>query len=169
LRRRLRPTRADARWVEIDKLHVTLAFIGHVEDTAVGPFVTAIQQPFALAPFTVRLGPCGVFPPSGPPRVIWIGLAEGADGLGALQQQVVARLQPLGFEPERRPFSAHLTVARVKDIPRGAARGARAIVTAARVPHVRCQVTRVTLFRSHLSPKGSRYEALAHGGLAQGA
>jgi RNA 2',3'-cyclic 3'-phosphodiesterase len=88
------------------------------------------------------------------------------DGLSRLQQEVVKRLHPLGFEPERRPFSAHLTIARVKDVPRAAARDARALVAAARVPDASCLITRVTLFRSHLSPKGSRYEALAHGELS---
>ncbi len=168
LRHQLRPTRLDARWVASDNLHFTLVFIGQVEDAAAQSFVAAIERPFNQAPFSLRLGRCGAFPPSGPPRVLWIGLGEGADGLRQLQAEVVRRLQPLGFEPEARPFSAHLTIARVRDVSRAAARDARAIVTAASVPDAGYLVTRVTLFRSHLSPKGSRYEALTHGTLAQG-
>jgi 2'-5' RNA ligase len=167
LQRQLRRTGLDARWVAADNLHLTLVFIGQVDDQAAGSFVAALSRPFPQPPFRLRLGRCGVFPPSGPPRVIWIGLAEGGDRLATLQGEVVRRLQPLGFEPERRPFSAHLTIARVKDVPRAAARDARAIATAASVPDASCLVTRVTLFRSHLSPKGSRYEALAHGELTQ--
>ena len=168
LRQRLRTTRLDARWVTGDKLHFTLVFIGHVDDTRADRFAAAVRQPFARAPFPLRLGGCGAFPPSGPPRVIWIGVSEGADALRALQHDVVARLEPLGFEPERRPFSAHLTLARVKDIDRRAARDARATIASAPVPDAECEITRVTLFQSHLSPKGSRYEVLAHGELAQG-
>jgi 2'-5' RNA ligase len=165
LRQELRRTALDARWVASDNLHFTLVFIGQIDDGAAPSFVEAIGRPFDDAAFTVRLGRCGVFPPSGPPRVIWIGLAEGGEGLSRLQQDVVGRLQPLGFEPERRPFSAHLTIARVRDVPRAAARDARAIVASASVPVASCVVRRVTLFRSHLSPKGSRYEALTFGEL----
>lgn len=167
LRQRLRRTGLDARWVAPENMHLTLVFIGNVEDAAAESFVSAIHRPFGVSPFALRLGRCGAFPPSGPPRVIWIGLAEGGDGLREVQSDVVRRLQPLGFEPERRPFSAHLTLARVKDVPRAAARDVRAIVTAAKVPDASCTITRVALFRSHLSPKGSRYEVLAHGDLAR--
>jgi RNA 2',3'-cyclic 3'-phosphodiesterase len=168
LRQRLRRTGLDARWVAPEKMHLTLVFVGHVDDAAAESFASAVRRPFGIAPFALRLGHCGVFPPSGPPRVMWIGFAEGADGLGELHSEVVRRLEPLGFEPERRAFSAHLTLARVKDVPRAAARDVRAIVTAATVPDASCLVTRVTLFRSHLSPKGSRYEALAFGELQSG-
>jgi 2'-5' RNA ligase len=168
LRQRLRRTGLEARWVAPENMHLTLAFIGQVEDAAAQSFVSAVRRPFAISPFALRLGHCGAFPPSGPPRVIWIGLAEGSEGLLALQTDVVRRLEPLGFEPEGRPFSAHLTIARIKDVPRAGARDARAIVTAASVADASCIVNRVTLFRSHLSPKGSRYEALVFGELAHG-
>jgi RNA 2',3'-cyclic 3'-phosphodiesterase len=168
LRERLRRTGLDARWVASENLHLTLVFIGQVDDQAAEPFASAVQRPFAVRPFWLRLGHCGVFPPSGPARVLWIGLAEGGDPLRRVQEEVVRRLQPLGFEPEHRPFSAHLTIARVRDLPRGSAREARAMVTAMSVPDASCLVTRVTLFRSHLSPKGSRYEARTYGMLADG-
>ncbi|NUR56628.1 MAG: RNA 2',3'-cyclic phosphodiesterase, partial [Acidobacteria bacterium] len=77
LRDRLRGMRLDARWVTADKLHFTLVFIGHVDDAHADRFAAAIQRPFVRAAFPIRLGTCGVFPPSGPPRVIWIGVAEG--------------------------------------------------------------------------------------------
>jgi RNA 2',3'-cyclic 3'-phosphodiesterase len=166
LQQQLRRIGLDARWVATENLHLTLVFIGQVGDVAAEPFASVMRRPFAMSPFRLRLGLCGVFPPKGRARVIWIGLAEGADALGSLQESVVGRLQPLGFEAERRPFSAHLTIARVKDVPRPAGRDVRAIVTAANVPDASCVVERVTLFRSHLSPKGSRYEVMAHGELA---
>ena len=166
LRQQVRRTGLDARWVVFDNLHLTLAFIGQIEDRSADSFAAALGQPFAQRPFRLRLGRCGVFPPSGPPRVIWIGLADGAEALRHLQQEVVRRLQPLGFEPERRPFSAHLTIARVKDVRHAGARAARAMITGLSAPDASCLITRVTLFRSHLSPKGSRYEVMAHGELA---
>jgi RNA 2',3'-cyclic 3'-phosphodiesterase len=168
LKQQLRRTGLDARWIGPDNLHFTLVFIGQVEDPAAASFVEALARPFDQPRFPVRLGRFGAFPASGPPRVIWIGLAEGGESLKRVQEEVVRRLQPLGFAPERRPFSAHLTIARVRDVERAAARDARAIVSAASVPDASCLVTRVTLFRSHLSPKGSRYEAMAEGELDQG-
>src|SRR4051794_37750784 len=69
--------RVDARWVALEKLHVTVRFIGSVDDVRVPAVVDALAPPLAVAPFDIQLGPCGAFPRSGPPRVIWIGLAAG--------------------------------------------------------------------------------------------
>ena len=78
----------------------------------------------------------------------------------ALHAEVGVRLLPLGFEPERRPYAAHLTIARIKD-----ARGVRRqdiAAAAARLPVVvaTSRIDSVTLFRSRLSPKGARYESI---------
>jgi 2'-5' RNA ligase len=149
-----------ARWVDADKMHLTVRFIGHVEDAQAPAILEAIAAPVALAPFDVELGSCGVFPRSGPPRVVWIGLKQGLDSLQTLHQEFNRRLAPLGFVAEDRPFSAHLTLARVKDAPRGLTRTARATVAATRVPPAACRIDAATVFQSALSPKGSSYTRL---------
>ncbi len=162
LREDLRKARLhlDARWVAPENLHVTLWYIGEVSDERGAAISAALAAPFPIAPFDLALDGCGAFPPSGSPRVFWIALRAGADRMLDLWREVAARLAPLGFEPERRPYSAHLTIARVKDGGREAA-GIRRLLGETAAPAAACRVAAVTLFRSHLSPKGSTYEPLA--------
>jgi 2'-5' RNA ligase len=98
-----------------------------------------------------------VFPPHGDPRVFWIGVGAGGDSMIALYNELAARLKPLGFEPERRPYSAHLTIARVKACQ---SRKVRDVVRDLAADAGRCRVHAVTVFRSRLSPKGASYEPL---------
>jgi 2'-5' RNA ligase len=162
LRERLKRSRLglDARWVARENLHVTLWFIGEANDERAAAIRTAIGAPFATAAFDLRLAGCGAFPASGPPRVLWIGVSRGADALAAIYGEVGARLVPQGYEPERRPYSAHLTIARVKDMPRGSSGAVRAALAEIPADAGGCRIETVTLFRSHLSPKGSVYEPL---------
>ena len=160
LRRRL-GRRVTARWPPAESLHITVRFIGDVPDDSSSELIHAISAPLRLSPFEVRLGGCGIFPPSGPPRVIWMALAEGSTGLAALNREMNERLAPLGFEPERRPYAAHLTMARVKDVARGSQAVVRRIILESACSNATCRVAHATIFRSLLSSKGARYESLA--------
>jgi 2'-5' RNA ligase len=153
--------RLSIRWVPAEHLHVTLVFIGHVPDDAASAWIDAVRAPLAAAPFDANLAACGAFPPTSAPRVLWAGLDEAARApLGRLRDLLEARLMPLGHVPEARPFSAHVTLARVKDVPRGEGARVRAALAAIDPPHARFHVDHVTLFRSHVSSAGARYEAL---------
>jgi RNA 2',3'-cyclic 3'-phosphodiesterase len=161
IQKALARTGLDARWVPPANMHLTVRFIGHVPDQRVAELTDAIRAPVTLAPFTIALDACGAFPPSGPPRVIWIGLRQGLDALRAIAAEMDRRVVPFGFEPERRPFSAHVTLARIKAVPHGAGALVRQAVLAARVPEISWAVTHATLFESHLSPRGPSYEVVA--------
>jgi len=149
--------RVTARWVAPENLHVTLWFIGDIADDRVAAVMAAVDTPFAIRPFDLELRGCGAFPPRGAPRVFWIGVSAGQAALEALYDELAPRLQPLGFEPERRAYSAHLTIARVKECR---AREVRNVLRAADADAGRCRIAAVTLFRSRLSPKGASYEPL---------
>jgi 2'-5' RNA ligase len=163
LRARLKRSRVrlDARWVPPENLHITLWFIGEVNEERAAQVRAALDAPFTTREFDLVLAGCGAFPPSGSPRVFWIGVHAGAESLSALHGEVAARLLALGFEAERRPYSAHLTIARVKDASRGSSAAVRRALSATAADLGRVHVNAVTLFRSHPSPKGSTYEPLA--------
>jgi RNA 2',3'-cyclic 3'-phosphodiesterase len=165
LRERLGP-RVHARWVIADQLHITVRFIGQVTDDRVPDLVHAARKPLDLGAFDLRLGEFGAFPGSGPPRVIWVGVEEGLRSLARIHEEMNRRLEPFGFEAEKRPFSAHLTLARIKDLPRRTSAHARHVVKECPPLGAACVITQATVFRSHLSPAGSRYESLAHVPLA---
>jgi 2'-5' RNA ligase len=150
----------DARWIPAENLHITLVFIGEVRDEQAEAIETVLAPPFPDPVFDVTIGGCGAFPPSGPPRVLWFGVRDGAGPMVRVHDEVQSRLAPLGFEPERRPYSPHLTIARVKDVPRFGTKAVRHVLDDARVALGRSPVAAVTLFRSRLSPRGSTYEPL---------
>jgi RNA 2',3'-cyclic 3'-phosphodiesterase len=150
-----------ARWIPPENLHITVRFIGHVADDRVADVVRALSAPIPIQPFDIRFGRCGVFPASGPPRVIWVGLADGLTSCATLHDELDRRLSNLGFPPEARAFSAHLTIARVKDVRRGAASDVRRAVASLEPDGESCRVAHATLFQSRVSPAGARYDAVA--------
>jgi RNA 2',3'-cyclic 3'-phosphodiesterase len=153
--------RVDARWISAANLHITLWFIGEVDDGRGENVLGALDAPFEERAFDIDIDGVGAFPPSGPPRVLWLGVASGGENLRRLHSEVAVRLRPLGFEPERRPYSAHLTIARVKEVSRAiSSRALRDMLQTIRGNVGRSRTTHVTVFRSRLSPKGSHYEPL---------
>jgi RNA 2',3'-cyclic 3'-phosphodiesterase len=153
--------RLDARWVDVANMHLTVRFIGHVADDRASLLIGGLRPPVRSDPFEVRLAGCGAFPPRGAPRVFWIGVEGGLEGLRGLHEEFNRRVAPFGYAPEERPFSAHLTLARVKDVARGDGPRARAVVEGFDIDLGGFQAGAVTLFQSRLSPHGARYEALA--------
>jgi RNA 2',3'-cyclic 3'-phosphodiesterase len=151
--------RATLRWIPAENLHITLWFFGEVREADFASLQAAMTG-IHVPPFELRIAGAGAFPPSGDPRVLWFGVPTGRDQLIAVYDQLRARLTALGFEPERRAYSPHLTVARVKDVRRADAGVLRGILARSGVDAGSCQVGAVTLFRSRTSPHGAQYERL---------
>ncbi len=150
-----------ARWVRRENLHLTLWFIGEVDDARLQAILDALAAPFSLAAFDVHLAGLGAFPAAGLPRVLWMGLRDGTGQMETLHREAGARLAATGFEPDRRPFAAHLTIARITTIaPRSAGSALRRILRERRADGGVTRVTAVSLFSSRLSPKGSTYTRL---------
>jgi 2'-5' RNA ligase len=189
--RRLReaPGGDGVRWVRPEALHVTLRFLGDIEPAQAPRLASrASRELAALRPFALRLGPVELFPTPSRPRVVALGL-EPAGPLvelaGAVERAVVAE----GFAPEERPFRAHLTLGRVREARQQAQRAARRSrakggpplepgrpqgarfpsVAAPAVPAAELAVEEAVLFRSDLSPAGSRYTPLERVALGGGA
>jgi 2'-5' RNA ligase len=152
--------RFDARWITSENLHVTLWFLGELEEEASERVAETLRAPWTVESFQMTIRGGGAFPASGPPRIIWFGLSEGAETLGRAYTELADRFAPLGYEPERRSYHPHLTVGRIKQADRVSSRKARDLLREFPVNGGSQYVTALTLFRSHLSPRGSRYEAL---------
>ncbi|MFP3283061.1 MAG: RNA 2',3'-cyclic phosphodiesterase [Nitrososphaeria archaeon] len=102
--------------VEEENLHLTLRFIGEVDDDVV-PRIAEALRGIGYRPFTIALRGLGAFPSPSNPRVIWVGIDEGERELRELRDRVEGRLR--GIVPRDESFTAHLTIARVKERPRG--------------------------------------------------
>jgi len=150
--------RARITWVPADRAHVTVRFIGHVDDAAAGTITAVLAPPLAVTPFDLAVRGVGAFPPSGSPRVIWAGLAGGVEPLTDVEREVSARLETCGIARVERPYHPHLTVARVKE---GGGLRARALLEGlTERPFGTTRVEAITLFESRLSPKGPTYVPL---------
>ena len=148
------------KWVERENLHVTMRFLGDVDEARARQLIDQTRQPLAHPAFDLAIGGAGAFPPSGPPRVLWIGVRTGAEQAAKVFDLVERRIAPLGFEPEERAYTPHVTLGRIREIDRTRGRDLREWLGAVPAPLGSQQVERVTLYRSDLSPAGPRYEIL---------
>jgi len=157
---RLKATRADVGWVRPESLHLTLKFLGQVEESRLGAVAEAIAAAATgYGSFRLVLGGVGAFPQPRAARVVWIGVQQGAEALVTLQARVEAGLEALGFAREERPFAAHLTLGRV----RGPARREQLAVALTSIPAEplrEMMLHRIDLMKSELGPGGARYTAL---------
>ena len=103
-------------WVALDGLHLTLKFLGNIEAGRVDGIVSGMQQACGeIAPFKLTLADLGVFPNPSRPRVVWAGVQGDLQPLVKLQTGIETHLARLGFPPENRRFTPHLTLGRVRD------------------------------------------------------
>ena len=155
----------DVKWVPTDNVHLTLQFLGAVPEERVEAVKAAVAEAAIEArPLHLELRGAGGFPNPRRARVLWAGVGGDVAPLAALVSDLGRRLGPLGFPPEERPFSPHLTLGRSRD-PRGAPGLAAALAQEGDGPGAPWRASEVILFQSHLSPTGPRYEALARAAL----
>lgn len=161
----------DVRWVPPENVHLTLRFLGAVPEERLDAVKAAVAEAAAAsAPLHLDVGGTGAFPSPRRARVLWAGVGGAGSEVARLSELVLGLgrlLAPLGFPPEERPFSPHLTLGRARD-PRGAPGLAAALAAPSESPPAPWRVTEATLFASHLSPRGPTYEALARAALGPG-
>lgn len=104
-----------ARWVQDEQIHLTLRFIGEVDDGVFQEIREELADIKSFA-FTMRLAGLGFFPPRRQPHVLWAGI-DPVDSVVVLRDRVESVLVRLGLEPEGRNFFPHVTLARLRDTP----------------------------------------------------
>jgi len=155
----LRPVGGDVAWIAAGNLHVTLKFLGRVDAARLPEIEAVLADAAALAaPFELAVRGLGAFPSARRARVLWAGASGGA-AAARLATDVDEVLGGVGFTPEARPFTPHVTLGRVRTPrPNAALAGALTAADGREFGHVR--VERLSLMRSELSPRGARYTEL---------
>lgn len=151
------------RWVGAGNFHLTLKFLGNIDESKIEPIGAALAD--ALRPFprlTINAKGLGVFPNSKRPRVLWVGLVGSQ--LVSLQAKVQSALTPLGFAPEEKKFTPHLTIGRWRQGER-ADRTAKQTLVRELGKWSDCEfgatsADEVILFQSDLKPAGAIYHRL---------
>lgn len=145
--------RGSVRWVQPDRMHLTLRFIGETEKNLVNKIGHALDETAAAhRPFNLHLQGFGCFPNCRRPRVLWAGMAGDLQAAAALKRDIDQALIPFGWSPEERPFQPHLTVGRVKD-----ARQLSEQRWPDQIQPLAIPVTSIHFVESELTPQGPIY------------
>lgn len=146
------------KWVHHTNYHLTLTFLGDVDkrmlEVIKKNLLTVASETRAIP---ITYAELGAFPDSRNPKVLWIGVKEGARELKQLHQRMEERLWDLGFPKERRPYHPHLTLARCRNTRLKGLEERIERFTPEELPSI---VDNITLFKSRLTPKGPVYSRL---------
>jgi len=157
---------AEVKWVEPASMHITLLFLGEVEDRELHSVCRAVKEVAAREPaFALRVAGVGAFPTPRRPKVAWAGITDGADELKLLHDKLEARMMDLGcYRTEERGYTPHLTLGRVK----GEADGmtlAPELAKRLTWSGGRMLIDEVLVFSSELERSGPVYTVLGRGKL----
>jgi 2'-5' RNA ligase len=155
----LKEAGADVKWVKTENIHLTLKFLGNIDDDKLEQIKKALDEiAGAFRPFEASLFKLGAFPTLDRPRVIWAGIDKGCAETEAIAKSVEESLEKLGFPKEDRSYSAHLTIGLVKSGKIKAALKEKLLKFS--VEPRAWPVDNITLFQSTLTPKGPIYTPL---------
>lgn len=164
LQRQLSRACAEINWTNPESLHLTLLFLGDLDDrelVSVCRIVTDIAS--GAPPFALRIRGVGAFPNPRRPKIVWAGVAEGAPVLCSLYQQLEARvMDAVGYRPEEREYTPHLTLGRVKPQADTAAL-ATVLGTLTDWDGGEVSVRELCVYRSELRRQGPEYTVIGRG------
>lgn len=152
----------DLRWVDPQGVHLTLAFLGELDDAQLAKALAATQYAATQAnPFTYRLAGLGTFGPPRSPRVLWMGISEPSATLDGVHHALALALEEQGFTTEKRPFSPHLTLARIKaPLNTEQLQLLQQLLSRYQFASPHYRVTHLYVMKSELTPSGARYSCL---------
>lgn len=154
------------KWVAEEALHLTIKFLGEVDEGLASAIGGALDEAVkCVRPFDLGIGGCGYFPDARRPRVVWIGI-ERHPALELLANDVERALSPLGFQSELKPFKPHLTIGRGRKDAKPAALAPLAATTSTVEYSSVFRVESVDLMHSTLLPAGPQYRVLNRSVLA---
>lgn len=157
---------AAVNWVESESMHITLLFLGEVDDRELHSVCRAVREVAAgVPPFPLRVSGVGAFPTPRRPKILWAGITDGADELKRLYDKLEAKLFDLGcYRKEQRGYTPHLTLGRVKGDVDGFAI-ARELPKSLACDGGRTVVDEVLVYSSVLEKSGPVYTVLGRGAL----
>lgn len=168
LQEELKKCGIDAKWVQPQNIHLTLKFLGK-RDAKLTENVTRVLSDVAFGKktFQINITSLGAFPKITSPRVIWVGIEEGDRQTREIAQELEEKIARLGIPKEDRPFSSHITIARIRS---GLNRdklisSLNSLQDKFKSAPLSFTARKITLFKSTLKPSGPVYEVLKEAGL----
>lgn len=159
---------ADVKWVDPDKLHLTLKFLGDVDSREIHHVCQAVSEVAAeTKPFEFEVRGAGAFPNVKRPRTIWLGAGPGEAQMGRLAERVESALETIGYRREARRFKPHLTIGRVRRGGAAVAELGSRLDDYADFEIGRTTVNEVVIYSSELTSSGPNYEVLGRAPLSR--
>jgi 2'-5' RNA ligase len=159
----LKKAGADVKWIEPENIHLTLKFLGEIDEDKSAKVAAAIEDIAKKSKqFRMSLASLGAFPRIEFPRIIWVGIDKGDKEITELAKVLEEKIEKLGIPKEERRFSSHITIGRVRS-PLNKDKLAQALRDSGNYfsgRNVEFDVTKITLFKSTLGPGGPVYAAL---------
>jgi len=152
------------KWVNPDSIHLTLKFLGNIAADRTGEITRAMENAAqGISPFHLEVKELGVFPNLRRVQVAWVGISGEVDKLSQLQKRIETALTPLGFAPETRAFTPHLTLARLRDqTPLDERQRFGQLIANAKFDTAgTIEVDAISLMRSQLTRKGAIYSQIS--------
>ncbi len=163
LQETLKKSGADVKWVDPQNIHLTLKFLGEIDQQQIATITKAVEEvALTTGSFRANLNILGAFPKLEFARVIWVGLENGDSQSKVIAQALEEKIEMLGIPKEKREFSSHITIGRVRSFLKKD-KLAQAITEENQnfgQEKLEFAVTAITLYKSTLTPKGPAYEAL---------
>ncbi len=151
------------KWVDPDGIHLTLKFLGDIAEEKIADITAAMTISVqGVQPFSLSIKELGVFPNPNHTQVVWVGLIGQLDTLSYLHKQLEDNLEKLGFAAEKRRFSPHLTLARIRNhaLPIQRQSFGKLVSETAFESDKTVKVTAISLIKSQLTPGGAIYSCL---------
>jgi len=168
LQDKLKSTGADVKWVEPNNIHLTLKFLGEIDDQKLDK-ITSILENIAKdkSSFHSCISSIGAFPRISSPRAIWVGIDKGNNETKEITKQLEEKIEKSGIPKEDRPFSSHITIGRTRSALnlQKLAQELKTLENNLGIKVAEFDVTKITLFKSTLTPKGPIYEVLKEANL----
>ena len=166
LQTELRRAGADVSWTIPENIHLTLKFVGEIDERRIVEVEKAcVLSAAEFQPFALSLNGTGVFPNARQPRILWAGLSGEIGKVVEMNKRLDERLALIGFKREYKNFNPHLTIGRLKSNKKTSE--LLALADAHQLPALSFSVTEIVLMKSELHPAGSKYSPIAKACLSQ--
>ncbi len=163
LQEQLKQSGADVKWVEPINIHLTLKFLGEIDEQQLNKIKQVIEEIAAdKDAFQIHISSLGAFPHITSPRVIWVGLYSGDKETKEIVATLEGKIEKIGIPKEDHTFSSHITIGRSRS-PKNKENLVQLLNKLAGIltaENLEFRISKITLFKSSLSPKGPTYEVL---------
>lgn len=162
LQEQLKTAGADVKWVAPENIHLTLKFLGEIDEKKVNQVKEILAEVGGNKnSFPIRLSSLGAFPKINFPRIIWVGIDQGSAETEEIVRGLEQNFSQIGIPKEGRPFSSHITIGRMRSsLNRQKLVQELNNLVNKRKDNLEFLATKITLFKSTLTPKGPVYETL---------